>query len=412
MEVSNQILSHPRVLPKLFFVEMWERFSYYGMRALLVLYLVKSMGLNDSQAGLIYGGYTSLVYLTPLIGGYLADKFLGLRLSIGIGAYLMLFGHFSLALDHKFFFFFGLMLLVIGNGFFKPNMSTLIGVLYTDRPALRDSGFTIFYMGINLGAFVGPLLTGYLAEALGWHFGFGLAAGGLALGIALFHFTKIQIPEEPLDTAKIIQSSDEEEKATKLILWMSFFSIFFWMAFEQMGSSLNLFADRYIEREVLGFLVPTAWFQSINPIFILLFAPILTWMWGKKKSHPFKKFSMALLLLGLGFLVLVLVLSMGGKEKIPLYWLVLAYFWHTIGELYISPTGLSFVSSTAPKDRASLLMGIWFLSNAVAHFLGGLFSGAMELDMKLFFGFFVVTSWSASLALYLFYKSQNRNASF
>lgn len=415
MEIQNQITKHPNGLGTLFFTEMWERFSYYGMRALLVLYLVNHLHYTDKEAGHLYGIYTSLVYLTPLLGGYLADRFIGHLRSVYLGSFLMILGHFSLALETEFAFFLGLTLLILGNGFFKPNISTLLGSLYNDRPGLQDSGFTIFYMGINLGALFGPIVTGSLADYVGWHYGFGVAGIGMILGVLIFKLGANSFPQfNASDTSiqlkeKKIESGDNSEKII-LILVMAFFSIFFWMAFEQMGSSMNLFADRYTDRVVFGFEIPTAWLQSINPLFILLFAPLTAELWRKlgiaqKDPHPLNKFSMALFILGLGFLVLVWA-SWGFKEgdKIGLFYLVFAYFWNTISELFLSPTGLSFVNKTAPAAYSSLLMGAWFSSNAVAHYLGGIFSGLMEEmgSYSQFFLLFVFSSWAGGLVLYLF----------
>ncbi len=415
MEIQNQITKHPNGLGTLFFTEMWERFSYYGMRALLVLYLVNHLQYTDKEAGHLYGIYTSLVYLTPLIGGYLADRYLGHLKSVYLGSFLMILGHFSLALETEVTFFLGLALLILGNGFFKPNISTLLGSLYRDRPGLQDSGFTIFYMGINLGALFGPIVTGSLADYIGWHYGFGVAGVGMVLGVLIFRlgaksFAQIRALDSNQQVGdQAVETKDNFERIV-LILVMAFFSIFFWMAFEQMGSSMNLFADRYTDRVVFGFEIPTAWLQSVNPLFILLFAPLTAELWRKlgianKDPHPLKKFSMAMFILGLGFLVLVWA-SWGFKEgeKIGLFYLVFAYFWNTISELFLSPTGLSFVNKTAPAAYSSLLMGAWFSSNAIAHYLGGLFSGLMEEmgSYSQFFLLFVITSWAGGLVLYLF----------
>ncbi len=415
MEIQNQITKHPNGLGTLFFTEMWERFSYYGMRALLVLYLVNHLQYTDKEAGHLYGIYTSLVYLTPLIGGYLADRYLGHLKSVYLGSFLMILGHFSLALETEVTFFLGLALLILGNGFFKPNISTLLGSLYRDRPGLQDSGFTIFYMGINLGALFGPIVTGSLADYIGWHYGFGVAGVGMVLGVLIFRlgaksFAQIRALDYNHQVKdQSVETKDNFERIV-LILVMAFFSIFFWMAFEQMGSSMNLFADRYTDRVVFGFEIPTAWLQSVNPLFILLFAPLTAELWRKlgianKDPHPLKKFSMAMFILGLGFLVLVWA-SWGFKEgeKMGLFYLVFAYFWNTISELFLSPTGLSFVNKTAPAAYSSLLMGAWFSSNAIAHYLGGLFSGLMEEmgSYSQFFLLFVITSWAGGLVLYLF----------
>ncbi|WCL48131.1 peptide MFS transporter [Leptospira sp. GIMC2001] len=413
---STTRVGHPKALPVLFLTEMWERFSYYGMRALLVLYAVKFLHFTDREAGQLYGAYTGLVYLTPIFGGWIADRYLGFRHSIIIGAILMGIGHLLLACDGLGFFFAGLSFLIIGNGFFKPNMSSLVGRLYEDRTNLKDSGYTIFYMGINLGGFFGPILCGYLGEAIGWHYGFGAAGIGMGVGLLIFLLGQKLIPDSmgrrPLANnlfqTKIIsnQLTQVEISRIKVILVLTFFSIFFWSAFEQAGSSMNLFADRFVDRTVLNFTIPASVFQSVNPVFILLLAPLFAKLWtvlGKKSLEPDSafKFSIGLFLLSFGFVCLVL----GAREYnqygiASLHWLILAYLFNTLGELCLSPVGLSMVSSMSPPRLGGLLMGMWFLSNAIAHYAGGVFSGiANEIGMDTFFGVFVVLAMIAGIIL-------------
>ncbi len=417
MEKSHEVLTkHPSGLPTLFFTEMWERMSYYGMRALLVLYLVKELAFTDEKAGQVYGLYTSLVYLTPILGGFLADRYLGYKRSIFIGSLLMLCGHFSLAFPHIESFYLGLSLLILGNGFFKPNMSTIVGRLYETKPSLRDSGYTIFYMGINLGGLIGPIVCGSLGEKVNWHYGFGAAGIGMAIGICVFYIGSQKLPahiwaNERNNESKVLSEKEGvgERYSILLILILSFFSILFWMAFEQMGSSMNLFADRNTDRFLLGKEIPASFFQSINPLFILLLSPVLATAWNrlsvyKMNPDPILKFVFSLVLLGIGFLVMVWACqSKNSLGLVSVWFLFGAYFFNTLSELLLSPVGLSFVSATAPKKSAGMLMGIWFLSTAFGHYLAGYLSGFLSgfTDQADFFSFFVVTSWLGALLLFI-----------
>jgi proton-dependent oligopeptide transporter, POT family len=389
----------PDGLYLLFSVEMWERFSYYGMRALLVLYLVGSLGWNKERAYNLYGNYTMLVYLTPLIGGYLADRFIGTHRSMVIGAALITIGHFTLALPSENAFFIGLGLIIIGTGFFKSNVSTMVGQLYSENDRRRDAGFTVFYMGINMGAFIGQIVCGSLAEdpRLGWHYGFGAAGVGMTLGLLAYLRNKRNvlgdIGERPSGRAKrntdgtqptATPLSREERHGVAAIFILLVFNVFFWLAFEQAGSTMNSFASERTDRVVLGYTVPAAWFQSINPLVIILFAPVFArlWSWLSKKglepSTPVKM-ALALCLLGLGFVFMIFAASNsdGGLKVSPL-WLIAAYSFHTFGELCLSPVGLSMVTKLAPLRFASLLMGSWFLSSAIAHKLGGTIAASVE----------------------------------
>ncbi|TGL18651.1 MFS transporter [Leptospira yanagawae] len=440
MAESNQIKlkDHPKGISALFLTEMWERLSFYGMRAILVLYLVSSLGMTDKDAGIIYGYYTSFVYLTPVIGGYLTDRFLSYRSAIYLGSVLMLFGHFSLAIPRYEFFYLGLFLIAIGNGFFKPTISTIFGRLYLEKPNLRDSGFTIFYMGINLGGLLGPIIAGSLGEKVDWHLGFLSAGVGMAIGILVFYFGSQSLPnfvwkKESKD--KKNQTSDvsvslpsngsnqstptygnanlNQEMFAKvgLIGLLSFFSIFFWMAFEQMGSSLNLFALRHTDRSLFGFEVPASLLQSLNPLMILVFGPMISGIWlklaqSKNNPNPILKFVIGLVLLGIGFLVMVFAAREAETGvSVSILFLVSVYFWNTLSELCLSPVGLSFVSRMAPVRFASLLMGVWFLSAAIGHYAAGILSGYQREwgSMVHFYALFVLVSWSAAFLLYLIY---------
>ncbi len=377
--------------------EMWERFSYYGMRALLVLYLTKSLidgGLEftESNASLLYGVFTGLVYFTPLIGGWLADNYIGQRRSITIGAITMILGQLSLFYESSLtFLYIGLFLLVIGNGFFKPNISVIVGKLYSPEDIRRDSAYTIFYMGINVGAFFSPLIAGYFALQYGFRYGFLVAAVGLFIGLVLYQiFGKRLLGDLGLKPEVVVskenegqkQLTKEEKDRVRVILVFVLFSIFFFAGFEQAGSSMTLYTNKYIDRVVGGFEIPTAWFQSVNPLFIVVFAPILTMLWthlfkvGKNPSIPVKM-ALGMILLGIGFFVLYCaVLQRGGDVedetiKANLMFMVMAYFFNTLGELCLSPIGLSMVSKLAPIKLASLMMGFWLLSSFFANILGG-----------------------------------------
>ena len=408
---------HHPALYYLFFTEMWERFSYYGMRALLVLYLVKHLKFSDLDAGIVYGAYTGLVYLTPLLGGYLSDNYLGNIKSIYIGGILMMFGHMSLAVDSMNFFYTGLFLLICGNGFFKPNISTLLGRIYESRENLRDSAFTIFYMGINIGGSMGPLLCGYIGEVYGWHYGFSLAGIGMLFGLIVFRFSKDKLAETDLHLPlkKNLANSFENLDGTKgnviLLLFLAFMSIFFWVPYEQMGTSVNLYTDRNVDRVVLNTEIPASVFQSLNGFLILAFAPILAYFWQSlsksgKEISIITKFASGFFLLGLSYLSL---LPGGDGTKINLSYLMIYYILLTIGELCVSPVGLSMVSKLAPRDYATSLMGVWFLSNAISHYVSGWFSGAYSkwmgtMDLFLFLGCVCMMSTLVIFLLFYFIK--------
>ncbi|MCW7458953.1 peptide MFS transporter [Leptospira bandrabouensis] len=426
MEKQNEIHlnTHPKGITPLFLTEMWERLSYYGMRALLVLYLVNSLGFSDADAGAVYAFYTSFVYLTPVFGGYLTDRFFSYRFSIYLGSFLMLCGHISLAFSGIYFFYLGLVLLALGNGFFKPNMSTIFGRLYDEKPNLRDSGFTIFYMGINLGGLLGPIICGSLGERVDWHLGFLSAGVGMAMGMIVFYFGSRRLPEsiwlkQNHKVNSVHPSSVDPKTKSKilLIVLLSFFSIFFWMAFEQMGTSLNLFALRNTDRYLFGFEIPASVLQSINPLFILLLGPIVSLIWttlSKKNQNPnpVLKFVLSLVLLGIGFLVMVVAAGYAETGvSVSILFLVFVYFWNTLSELCLSPVGLSFVSQMAPTQYASLLMGIWFLSNAFGHYAAGILSGYQNQwgSMKNFYGFFVICSFFGAFVLYAIYSLKRKS---
>ena len=415
---------HPAGLYLLFFTEMWERFSYYGMRGLLTLYLSKSlieggMGFSKESAPLIYGWFTGLVYLTPIAGGYLADKFIGQRRSILIGGIIMMLGQFSLFASATYgpeFTWLGLGMLIIGNGFFKPNISTLVGRLYAQGDPRRDSAFTIFYMGINLGAFLAPLVCGYLAEdyfatkavvdgkevVTHYAFQYGFLAAGIGMGLGQIMFNSLakkylgDIGLRPVNAeivggqvVKDAPLTKEEKDRLSVIAIISLFVIIFWAGFEQAGSSMTLYTDSYINRVVFGKLIPTSWFQSVNAGFILALGPIAAALWlslsqkGRDLSIPVKM-SLGLVFLGIGFFFMVgAVLERGGDLvdaaiKANIFWLLIAYLFHTIGELCLSPIGLSMVTKLSPTRYTSMMMGVWFLAPFVAQIAGGYIAAYVE----------------------------------
>ena len=442
---------HPRALYMLFFAEMWERFSYYGMRALLVLYMVQHYRYSDARAYVVYGSYTALVYATPIFGGMLADRLLGYRKSVTLGAVMMALGHFAMAFDRLFYPALGL--LIVGNGFFKPNISTIVGRLYPPGDPRRDSGFTIFYMGINLGAALAPAICGVVGETLGWHWGFGLAGvgmlfglgvflagqrwlsgiaeppdvgrlkepvcfgisreGGVYLGAALFTMVAWQLVQHGawvghllsalgllvavgLVTYLVRLTDRVERDRLTVVLVLTLVSVVFWAFFEQAGSSLSLFTARNVDRHLaqplshaLGAVasifggpevseVPASVFQAVNPVFILVFAPLFSRFWlalgrrGREPSFP-SKFGLGILQLGLGFGALWFGASeatAGGVVGVG--WLILGYWLHTTGELCLSPIGLSMVTKLSPPKIAGLMMGIWLLSSSFAQYAAGL----------------------------------------
>ena len=450
---------YPSSLSTLFFTEMWERFSYYGMRALLVLYLVNSLNYSESEALHIYAVYTGLVYLTPLIGGYLADRFLGTQKSIFIGGLTMMIGHFLMAFPDYLYLAIGM--LIIGNGYFKPNISSLLGKLYKSNDVRRDSGFSIFYVGINVGAFLAPLIVGYVGETINWHYGFAIAGFGMLAGLIQFYYGQNKIIKEDttqqsrklksadwglitiisliniplillilevnevinnyffeillalvtfisfylLTRKKQLLSAKEDLKKIVYIGVLSIFVIFFWVGFEQAGGSLTLFANNSVDRNFLGFIIPASFFQSINPLIIILIGPMIANFWlrvdrGKSNINTPQKMGLGLLLLAGGFFLITLV-NNSSDSAISLWWLVGVYFLHTLGELCLSPIGLSMVSKVSPRKIASLMMGFWFLSSAVANFMAGKLPGILQANNLDLFTFLTVTSIVAGLLLLL-----------
>ncbi|MCB2075891.1 MAG: peptide MFS transporter [Novosphingobium sp.] len=433
---SEEVVGHPRGLFVLFYAEMWERFSYYGMRALLVLYLTKFWLFSDSKSTLIYGAYTSLVYITPVLGGYLADRWLGQRKAVLFGGILLALGHLFMAVEGMHgvtdpavkqadpainVFWLALSLIIVGSGFLKANISVIVGQLYRMTDGRRDAAYTIFYMSVNVGAALGTILVGYLGETLGWAWGFGLAGIGMVAGLIIFVAGRPALRgkgEAPAPLAKraeaslygvglaavaiiwmLIQYQDviqnlliamgiailaytlyeayklpkEPRERIYAILFLVALNPLFWGLFEQAGGSLNLYTDKYVDRQG----VPTSLFQSINPIYIVLLAPMFAalWQWlGKRGLEPSApaKFGIGLIQLGLGFLVFVWGARTFGMEQMtPVAFLFLIYLLHTTGELCLSPVGLSAMTRLAPLHLGSFIMGAWFYMSAVGNFVAG-----------------------------------------
>ena len=427
MEVVQQKKGHPKGLYLLFFTEMWERFSYYGMRAILILYLTKKfieggLGMDEKYAMLLYGYFTGFVYFTPLIGGWLADRYLGKRLAVMIGGVTMMLGQFTLfGLNSTTGLYIGLLLLIIGNGFFKPNISTLVGGLYKDGDSRRDAAFTIFYMGINLGAMIAPLVIGVVTDNMfattnedgsisyGYRYGFLVSGIGMLLGQVIFNLlgtkylgdlgtkpvgavsdtevAKVQKSINP-ETGKELDEKDEKQRISVIFILL-IFAVFFWAGFEQAGSSLSLYTDKYIDRSIGSFEIPTSWFQSVNPLFIVTLAPLFTLFWaspiGRRLTTPVKM-GIGMIILGAGFLFMIGAVaerSANGdvndvNNKAALMWLIMTYLLHTIGELCISPVGLSVVTKLSPPKLASVLMAVWMLSSFFANIVGGYIASYVE----------------------------------
>jgi POT family proton-dependent oligopeptide transporter len=506
MQAAPEHKGHPPSLFILFFTEMWERFSYYGMRALLVLFLVTSLtgggwGWDRKEALQLYAVYTGLVYLTPIIGGWIADKFTGYRIAVILGASIMTIGHACMAAETHFFFYTGLACLIIGNGLFKPNISSIVGQLYAENSAKKDSAYTIFYMGINAGAFLGILLCGYIGEKVGWSYGFGLAGIFMFLGMLQFAFAqkifgtiglspkkeeelaRINPHANPV-TEEIVEESHLSKKVIRdriiVIIIFAISTIFFWMAFEQAGGSMTIFAKDYTHRLLSGnsasifkwantllvvvpmiiltivlinlfrktfkkyalsniFLgtsfviiwglifwmlskefstpateVPASWFGILNSFFIIAFAPLFSKIWESRfnPSGPIK-FGIGLILLGIGFAILAyggLPIARGAQTaSVSMIWLILAYLFHTLGELCLSPVGLSYVSKLSPVKIIGLMFGIWFIANFIANTLAGLTGSLIDgitarYSISVFFMIFTIIPIVAGLVMFAWNK--------
>ena len=416
--LDTGFFGHPRGLATLFFTEMWERFSYYGMRAFLILYMVTpatagGLGFSDPDAGSVYGTYTGSAWGAAILGGIVADRWLGQYRSVLIGGIVIALGHFTLAFRALPFFYTGLALIVVGTGLLKPNVSTIVGSLYPPGDPRRDAGFSIFYMGINLGAFIGPLVAGYLAQRVDWHIGFACAGVGMAAGLVQYVLGRRRL-QPAIDrlqaqakaTAAAVRAnpaaSDEgvgwrfsigEWKRIAAIVLLFLAATLFWGAYEQAGSTLTLFADRYTRLDMLGVSFPSSWFQSVQPIFVILLAPVFAWLWvrlGPREPSVPTKFALGLFFMSLSFLVLVPAGGMaqaGDGIRVSPWWLIAAYAISELGELCISPVGLSAVTKLAPLRILGLMMGVWFLSNAFGNKLAGWAAGFVSsMPLESLFG--------------------------
>jgi len=447
---------HPKGLYVLFYTEMWERFSYYGMRAILVLYMTRALMFDVARASTVYGNFTGLAYLMPLAGGYIADRWWGNRRSILVGGAIMAVGQFLMFLSARFYddvalshplMWAGLGVIIVGTGLFKANIASMVGSLYAPDDQRKDSAFTIFYMGINIGAFLAPLVAGGLGDTgrpEDFQWGFLSAAVGMAIGTLVFQLFKnkhivdaeghaLGLP--PVERVAGSRDADrdaplvrEDYERIAVIFILSFFVVFFWAAFEQAGASLTIFADRQTDRGFLGWTIPASYFQSVNAVAIVIFAPVFAWLWGRlgkvnlDPSTPVKM-SFGFFLLSLGYLVIAFgVKDVDPTTKVSMMWLVSLYLLHTFGELCLSPIGLSAVSKLSPTKFASLMMGVWYLASSMANKLAGVLSsfypeegkpapvllGYEVTNLHEFFIIFVVMSAVAGVVLFLLARPISR----
>jgi POT family proton-dependent oligopeptide transporter len=489
MATNRTFFGHPFGLSTLFFTEMWERFSYYGMRAILILFMVApaaegGLGFSVAQGGAVQGTYSAMVYMFTLVGGWIADKLLGLRRSVFVGGVLIMLGHLSLALPRIGTFYLGLVLVVLGTGLLKGNVSAMVGQLYRPEDVRRDAGYSIYYMGVNLGGFLGPLVCGYLAQQPGfremitrwgfrpeqaWHFGFGAAAVGMFLGLVQYQLGRRGLPaeaEQPLGALKaeerakawrqfylgagivvalglvivvlnrmgilpitptgvataidlfllaiVIgvvvwltsagQWTPEERKRLMVVLVLFFGSTVFWAGFEQAASTLNLFAQRNTATTFFGWSYPPSWLQSVNSFFIIVFAPVVGYVWlklGTRNPSSPAKFTLGLALLALSYALMIgAALAAGEDGRVSPLWLIGCYFLQTIGELSLSPVGMSAMSTLAPTRVSGLMMGVWFLTLSIGNKVAGRMGGLYEsLSLPTLFG--VNTAIVAGFALIL-----------
>ena len=482
---DRAFFGHPSGLSTLFFTEMWERFSYYGMRAILILYMTKSfaeggLGFDERYASLIYATYVSSVWYLPLLGGWLADKIFGARRAVLLGGIVIASGHYAMAINSKITFFAGLILIACGTGLLKPNISAMVGQLYSDNDKRRDAGFSIFYMGINLGAFLSPIVVGFLAQGAwfknmissmgmnpnsSWHWGFGAAGVGMTLGILQYllggkklahvghkpaeRSSAIDVePSEKLDMVTVVLAvvggvggaglgmyfgeagvvsalfptvvgifagyligttrllNGDELKRVLVIFILFIFSILFWMTYEQAGSSMSLFADRLTATTIFGWAYPSSWFQAVPAIFVIILAPVLGAIWQslaeRQPSSP-GKFTIGLFFAGIAFAVIAFASTLTGGGRVSPMWLVVVYFLQTIGELCLSPVGLSTVTKLSPKRMVGLMLGVWFLSISIGSYIAGqaarLFEGNNPAVLTKAFGIFAGVTLAAALIL-------------
>lgn len=446
---TRGIGGHPSGLTTLFFTEMWERFSYYGMRALLILFMTKAaaeggLGFPTKDAAAIYGTYTMSVYLLSILGGFIADNFIGSRRAVLIGGIVIAIGHFSMAFGSLLNFYAGLVLIAIGTGLLKPNISSMVGSLYTPTDERRDAGFSIFYMGINIGAFLSPLITGYLAQSEGWkaqltswgldplhswHWGFAAAGIGMTFGLVVYvlqrqrlaHVGHAPAADQPRPWGKLVLVAiasgaliaamklsdkypvlvyalfaiqiaailffafrpEQDSKRIAAILVFFFAAEIFWAIFEQTGSTISLFADRLTRNEIFGWSFPSSYWQSMNSVWVILLAPVFAYLWiklGPKQPSSPMKFTLGLLFVALSFLLMVPAAKLTADGKIGPLWLIALFFLQTVGEMLLSPVGLSTMTKLAPQRLVGLVMGIWFLAAALGNKLAGVLAGDFKSD--------------------------------
>ncbi len=426
---QETFLGHPKGLFILFFTELWERFSFYGMRAILVLYLTAEttdklnpgLGWTSKEALALYGWYGMFVYFMGIFGGAIADKWLGQKKSVVVGGVFIILGQFSLAVDSIMMFYSGLLLLVCGVGLLKPNISTMVGGLYPKGDSKRDAGFTLFYIGINIGALAAPILVGYFGEKVDWHLGFSLAGFGMIVGQAVFVFGGKHLKavgnllkHSPTHGHLADQSLTKVEKDRIVVLLLSFLIVIvFWAAYEQAGGLMNLYARDSVDRFVFGFEVPTSWFQSLHAFYVVLIGAPMAWLWLKwgnmgKESSAIFKMGVGMIIMSISFLALmgaVYDASLNMLGKAPIYWLLFSYFLHVIAELSISPVALSFITKLAPAKYASLMMGAYFaitgLGNKAAGILG---EAAQEAGEMAVFSVIALACLFVGILIFLFVK--------
>ncbi|MDE0772446.1 MAG: peptide MFS transporter [Salibacteraceae bacterium] len=426
---EQTILGHPKGLFILFFTELWERFSYYGMRAILVLYLTAEttdvinpgLGWTSKEALALYGWYGLFVYFTGIFGGAIADNWLGQKKSILLGGLFIILGQFALAVDSMTAFYLGLVLLVCGVGLLKPNISTMVGSLYKAGDARRDSGFTIFYIGINIGAVLAPLIVGYYGENVDWHLGFSLAGFGMILGQIVYVFGAKHLT----GIGDLIKHSEEHkkqfnkpltkiEKDRMIVMFISFFIVMvFWAAYEQAGGLMNLYARDKIDRIVFGYEIPTSFFQSLHALYVVILGAPMAWLWVKwrnkgKESSSLYKMGIGSIIMSFGFVALMGAaydLSVSTLDKAPVYWLFLSYFLHVVAELSLSPVALSFITKLAPLKYASLMMGTYFAVVGIGNKLAGILGEAAQDagEMAIFTGI-AVSSLVLGILVLIFVK--------
>ncbi|MGE3403393.1 MAG: peptide MFS transporter [Vicinamibacterales bacterium] len=479
--LDTKFFGHPWGLSVLFFTEMWERFSYYGMRALLILFMTApvttgGLGFDTVQAGAIYGLYTSMVYMACLPGGWIADRLIGAQRAVLYGGMFIAAGHFSMAVPTLTMFYVGLLLIVIGTGLLKGNVSVIVGRLYSADDARRDAGYSIFYMGINVGAFTAPLICGYLGQVVNWHLGFAAAGIGMTLGLIQYSFGRRHLGEAGLYPAEAGSAAEAARRRRQVVGWtmafaaavivfavgaytgvipvtptqvsdfagyfllistLAFFgwllfspgwtaeerkrlvvitvlflgAALFWSEFEQAGSTLNLFADRDTNNTLLGYTFPSSWYQSLNSLYIIAFAPVFAWLWirlARRGTEPSStmKFGFGLVGVGAGFAVLAVgsMLAQQGVQVSPM-WLIVVYLLHTWGELTLSPVGLSAMSKLAPVRIGGLVMGVWFLGSSVGNYIGGRLAGFYEaMPLPTLFGTVGAFGIAAGIVFFLVAK--------